>query len=113
MRDIFIPMKSYGEKIAERRKSKGWSQGQLAEKIGWNQSRIGNYESGARQPNESDLRVIAKALKITFNDLVSDEETKKKPLSSSEFEKQVNKLNKKGLMVLIQQLLVRLDKITD
>lgn len=49
------------------------SQKDLALACGWeSQSRIGNYEKDVRQPNLGDLGKIAKALNISFNELVKD-----------------------------------------
>ncbi|HDL7533923.1 TPA: helix-turn-helix transcriptional regulator [Yersinia enterocolitica] len=44
--------------IAEERKRIGVTQADLANKLHWSQSRIGNYESGARTPGASK-RAIA------------------------------------------------------
>lgn len=49
------------------------SQKDLALACGWeSQSRIGNYEKDARQPNLGDLGKIATALDIPFTELVKD-----------------------------------------
>lgn len=65
-------MNTLGERIKQYRKAKGMSQQALAFACGWeSQSRIGNYEKGARQPNLHDLQKIATALGVSFPDLVA------------------------------------------
>nr|DAI90062.1 MAG TPA: Repressor protein CI [Caudoviricetes sp.] len=59
------------EKIKSRRRELRLSQQQLADRLGWRQSRIGNYEAGVRDIGTGDLRSIAEALEMTFDELVS------------------------------------------
>lgn len=59
------------EKIKSRRRELRLSQQQLADRLGWRQSRIGNYEAGVRDIGTDDLRSIAGALEMTFDELVS------------------------------------------
>ena len=54
--------KSYGDTLAERRKSKGMSQLELAEKVGTQQSTISRIEKGQMMPGVW-LRKIEEALK--------------------------------------------------
>lgn len=48
--------------IAEKRKEAGVSQASLAQKLGWSQSRIANYETCKRTPSLSASRLIVSAL---------------------------------------------------
>ncbi|MDR5020485.1 helix-turn-helix transcriptional regulator [Yersinia rochesterensis] len=48
--------------IAEKRKEAGVSQAILAQKLGWSQSRIANYETCTRTPSLTDSRLIVSAL---------------------------------------------------
>lgn len=59
------------EKIKSRRRELRLSQQQLADRLGWGQSRIGNYEAGVRDIGTEDLKEIASALEMTFDELVS------------------------------------------
>ena len=59
------------EKIKSRRRELRLNQQQLADRLGWRQSRIGNYEAGVRDIGTDDLRSIAEALEMTFDELVS------------------------------------------
>ncbi|WP_434681404.1 helix-turn-helix transcriptional regulator [Pseudomonas sp. R1-18] len=46
------------------RKHAGITQAQLRRALGWNQSRVANYESGLRRPGLSDARQIVAALNL-------------------------------------------------
>lgn len=57
---------NFAHSLAALRKDAGISQEQLADALGYRtQSRIGNYESGKRQPKPDELPRIAKALGTT------------------------------------------------
>ena len=59
--------------IADIRKSVGKSQADLATAIGWNTSRIGNYELGIRTPKLNECREIVSGLnKIGANCTLDD-----------------------------------------
>lgn len=65
-------METLGSRIKRLRKQKGFSQKQLAEECGWaSQSRIGNYESDLREPNLTDLMVLAPVLGVAVAELIS------------------------------------------
>ncbi|HDR1413966.1 helix-turn-helix transcriptional regulator [Pasteurella multocida subsp. multocida] len=49
-------------KIAQIRNELGITQSQLAERIGWKQPRIANYEAGIRMPSLIVAQEIVKAL---------------------------------------------------
>lgn len=58
-------MKTLSSRIAHYRAQAGMSQAQLATACGWaSQSRVGNYETGSREPKIEDINKIAKALSI-------------------------------------------------
>lgn len=46
-------------RICELRKSRGWTQGELAEKLGVSVSAVSAYEKGKRQPNNDMLNTMA------------------------------------------------------
>ncbi|AHG75407.1 Cro repressor protein [Mannheimia varigena USDA-ARS-USMARC-1296] len=65
-------------KIADFRKELNVTQAQLAEKIGWTQPRIANYETGLRTPSLQDGRKIVRALNafglsVSFDDVFPDD----------------------------------------
>lgn len=62
------------ERIKRLRERKNWSQRELAEACGWStQSRVGNYESGARKISIDDASIIAKALGVEPTELLFGE----------------------------------------
>jgi len=72
-------MKKTGQLIKEARQKARLTQPELADRCGWGQSRISNYERGEREAGIDELRVIARALNINLSDLISapvDEHTK-------------------------------------
>lgn len=56
--------------LSQLRLEKGLSQDELAQMIGTKQPIISMYESGQREPSLSTIRVLAKALDVSFNVLV-------------------------------------------
>ena len=54
-----------GYRIAEARISKGWTQADLAEKIGTTQQQIARYESGSNDVKSSVLIKMSKAMGVT------------------------------------------------
>lgn len=63
-------MKKSGQLIKQARLNAGLTQPELANKCGWGQSRISNYERNERDVGIDDLRVIAKSLNIPLSDLI-------------------------------------------
>ncbi len=64
-------METLGQRIKRLRENLKLSQADLAEKCGWEyQSRIGNYETGARKVSVEDAVVLASALSITPGELL-------------------------------------------
>ncbi len=71
-----------GEKIAVRRKQLGWSQTELAQKIGIAPSRISEFESGLKTDcNLSTAKRLARALGCSIDYLANtwDEEGERPP----------------------------------
>ncbi len=62
-----------GKTIRELRKSKGYSQEELAKKCGLNRNSIYNYETGKRDINIDTLTKIADALDVNLTTLMIDE----------------------------------------
>lgn len=61
--------KYIGEKIRYYRKQLNLTQEELGRKINTGKSRISNYETGYRTPQQDDLFELADALNISINDL--------------------------------------------
>jgi len=60
-----------GGRIRRRRKLAGWTQVQLAEKIGIDRSFLADVERGKRNISILNLDLIAKALKVSLSRLLT------------------------------------------
>lgn len=69
-----------GERIRSARQQKGFTQRELAEKIGIAPAGIGQWENDVRNPKLSSLLKIATALDIDYRDLVGDDDPKRDSL---------------------------------
>ncbi len=66
---------SLGQRLQRLRNAAGKSQAALAKLCGWSsQSRVGNYESGTREPTLGDIEVMAKALGVPYGVLLIGED---------------------------------------
>lgn len=65
--------------IKRYREEKGWSQRELAEKLGVKQSAVGMWESGRNNPEYGRLEEIASVFGITIDELINGPAAKKKP----------------------------------
>ena len=63
----------FGQRLATMRKSRGWSQTKLAEKLGTNQKVIDYYERRAANPSLAFIQKAAKVLEVSTVDLVGNE----------------------------------------
>lgn len=61
-----------GDKILSLRKERGWSQQQLAKKVGTSGPIIGRYERGEMTPSVEVAKKLADAFGITLDYLVDD-----------------------------------------
>lgn len=77
-----------GKFIAERRKEKGMTQEELAQKLDINNKTISRWETGKYMPDLSLFPLLSETLGVTVNDLMSGEVVDKKNYQS-EFEKNV------------------------
>lgn len=57
-------------RISIARNAKGWSQSELAEKIGTTQNQITRWETGKRDPKASDVLKLSNALGVTVSYLL-------------------------------------------
>ena len=80
MGDI-LTSKELGAKLREFRKSKGFTQEQLAEKTGVSTQQIQLYESGSTRLNTDKLQAVALAISIPVAAFFGDVEA---PLSADE-----------------------------
>ena len=73
-----------GIRIAILRISKGWSQAELARRIGVSTSAVGMYEQGRREPSLGLLVRLAQEFGVTTDYLLMGEISASDPSSSSE-----------------------------
>lgn len=66
-----------GRRIAKLRNSKGLSQYELAEKLGFSRGKLSNYEQGSRQPDYDTLAQIADFFGVTTDFLLGREPNEK------------------------------------
>lgn len=64
----------FGARILELRREKGWSQPELAGKIGTSGAIIGRYERGEMTPSIDVARKLADVFGVTVDSLVSERE---------------------------------------
>jgi len=68
-----------GERIKELRKEAGWSQGELAEKVGTDARQISRYENGRITPSLDAIVRIAEVFNVSVDHLVF-EDVARRPL---------------------------------
>ena len=68
-------MSIVSENIKHLRKLKGWTQGDLAEKIEIKRSLVGAYEEGRADPRLNNLMNISRLFKVTIDTLISKDIT--------------------------------------
>jgi transcriptional regulator with XRE-family HTH domain len=70
-----ILQKNLGLRIVALRRSKGWSQGDLADRLGIDRSRLGKWERGLYAPSLEELAFLASLLGATLDELVLGRES--------------------------------------
>ena len=66
-------MKGLGEKIKEYRLEKGYSQPQLARKVGVSNGMISIWENNVNEPKATYLKALAIVLEVSVDDLLGIE----------------------------------------
>jgi transcriptional regulator with XRE-family HTH domain len=67
-------MKRLGEKVRTLRKREGWTQTQLAEILGVDQSHIVKLEKGDRTPSLEILIKLTQIFQVTSDQLIMDDQ---------------------------------------
>lgn len=65
-------MIDFAFKLKSLRELRGWSQEELAKRLGVSRSKIGNYEQGTREPGFEDLEAFADIFNVPIGYLVDD-----------------------------------------
>lgn len=63
-------MNEFAIKLKGLRELRGWSQDELAKRLGVSRSKISNYEQGIREPRFEDLEAIADIFNCTMAYLI-------------------------------------------
>ena len=66
-------MAAFMNRIKELRKANGWTQEELANKLGVSRSRVGMYETGQRKPDFEALEAIADLFNVDMNYLLCED----------------------------------------
>lgn len=72
-----------GDRIKQLRTEAGWSQGELADKVGTDARQISRYENGRITPSLDALARIAETLNVSLDHLVFDD-IPRRPLHTPE-----------------------------
>ena len=75
-----------GELIAALRKEKGWSQAELAERLGVTNKAVSRWETGRGYPDVELLPLVARELGITISELLEGERTPAPPAVEEQME---------------------------
>lgn len=65
-------MIDFATKLKGLREIRGWSQEELAKRLGVSRSKIGNYEQGTREPDFESLEAIADIFNCPVSYLIAD-----------------------------------------
>ena len=105
-------MANIGNTLRELRTRRGMSQAELAERIGKKRSAVGNYESGAREPDLDTLRVLAVALNVSVAELLGgDAESPAPPVDLDPARRRLLDLARNGSQRDVDQAVAILDAL--
>jgi len=88
-----------GQNVKKIRKSRKWTQAQLAEKVGIEPVSIARIEAGTNFPKEENLAAIAETLDVEVVDLFNDRSTDKKS-TLKYIQNALNTLDKRDLEII-------------
>ena len=92
----YINMLSLGKRIKKARESAGFTQEELAERIGTSRAAIARYESGDIEPRLEKLIAIAKTLGVSTDYLLD--------VGDEELELRISREAYKALMTLLHEV---------
>jgi Zn-dependent peptidase ImmA (M78 family)/transcriptional regulator with XRE-family HTH domain len=65
-----VTQRELGRRVADARQGRGWTQGELAERVGLTQTAVSRIETGARAVSSLELAELAEALDVSVLDLL-------------------------------------------
>ncbi len=83
MQDVEL-RKAFAARMKELRKQRGWTQKELANKIGTNYQLVNKYESALHTPPLDKLVLLAEALGTSIDFLVTGDPTQNVPLHNTQ-----------------------------
>ena len=92
---------NFSDNLIKLRKGKGWSQEELADKLGLSRQAISKWEVGTSKPDIDNVIKISKLFEISIDELVNNEIVKTEAISIN-----VNKSNKKDRVLKWLRLLM-------
>ena len=90
--DETVFFRELGQRIAQHRKAQDLTQTELGDLVGVTQQQIASFEIGRRRMPISTLPVIAKALGVRIEDLVSDQAKPAKRGPAPKLQQQVERI---------------------
>lgn len=84
-----VLQRDLGLRIVKLREKRGWSQGELAKRLGVRRDRLGNWERGRNAPSLEDLTALVDLLGATLDELVFGREIPPSPLPPGQREQLV------------------------
>lgn len=87
---------SFGQRMAELRKAKGFTQQELADEVGISRRMVAYYEGQSQHPPTTHLPTIARALKISTDELLGTVAVKQRASSErdSRLERRLQQIEK-------------------
>ena len=103
-------MVKIGKRITELRKTKGWSQTELAKQVGASREAIGKYERDEAQPSVETAKKIADAFEVTLDYLVDEDALPtfdKKTVGRLKSIQQLDDVNKSHVFAMLDAFLLK------
>jgi len=76
MSETELPQEGLGDRIARLRRTKGWNQKELAERLGVRSNQVSKFERGTYQPKPGILGPLAETLGTTVDFLLTGREAR-------------------------------------
>lgn len=84
---------SFSENLKRIRKEKGFSQKEIAQKLGVSQPSYAQYENNKRNPKREQIQRFANALGVSVEEIDPDLENLSKDLARKEIQRQIKEIN--------------------
>lgn len=97
------------KRIRDAREARGWTQGELAERLGVTQTAISYWESGKRMPGVEDLLDLASAFELDIRFFLPEERTR--PTVRAVLRAATDRLDRDDLNQVLQQLLDEMEAL--